>query len=1084
MVEFTPTKPKTGIDFTPTSNIQFTPTVTTEPNALLDKAERAVQLSEDYQIPISAVVHGFDELVADPQMIEKPPQRKYHGTKYKSFWDELQKATAVGELQVGGGMTGTLAHAMDKYIGRNEFFRHVVPQLDNSLGITDKSRIATKDLKRVADKLYAMAGHEEFTPADRGGIKGFVAKSVGQALPFMTASLLSTIATGTPMAAFGVSYAIEGEGAYRDAINRGLSEEEARMEGVIVGTINGVVETFQVGEVLKTAGLSQAAIKQVIKSAKQKALRKVASSSKDLSLAMLKNSINEGIQESIQETVSVVTPTLHGAKIDFPSAIKQIGEAGLGAAVVGPGASTVGGIKGAVKSDVAAPKGEVKYDSSIPGFNTAIDQLLASAKKAKAKSPKIRKEQREELSKRVGKRYGIYKQLRKEGIGAEDAINRSKGALKGELAEYNQVYEPIREELGEVTVDSLMTKIGDDEGLQIFEKDDVKDSLNKLIDGSAMTMREAYLLERYFGGEIGELVKSRIPLGDRMFHNIAEITNIQRTILSSYDQSGILRQALPLGVANPKEYGRMILDYKKAFWSHDSATKLESQYKADPYFAEAKKVGLEMPEWGTNAAIEDRAERFMASGILEGIPGIAESERSFVTALNSLRMTVYSKVVSKLEVNGFDQTVDQKKELAAVINALSGRTKVGGNKNDFQKSLAKWRPILNATLFSPGFTSSRFAPIWQIPKAVKGSIQDRRLRPEMSMQIKSAVGLMSLNAALLMAAKMAFDDDDTDVSMELDLRSTDGGKIKIDDQKIDFTGGYLPAARLLYRMGKGERISQAGEVVDADLDDLLLDFLRTKQNPFVSLIADYWTGEDFLGTPFGAPPKGMVREWLDDNNVPEWLQGAGRELLSRTAPLVAQDVADALVNEGYESGTRAFMLGFHGAGVSTYPLSGFAQAKIMKNEIAQKAHNKKWDELAPSQQMKLRQKNEHIALAEQEARAGKARPKNIDLTAINESADYIGKKIDRHIYDEVKKTGVGIGVSRRLSNGFELNKERYKEYQDTVAEVINKRLKKATRMASYQRHPNRKEKLMSQWIRDAKDEARLRIIRDIEKEKD
>ncbi len=152
--------------------------------------------------------------------------QKAPGRQYKGFWDELGRSLAAGTLKVGSGLAGTLASASES-------------------AIFDKQQI-----EDIAEKLYEMSQSEKLSPGEGGGVKGFVAQAVGRTFPFMVAATAATMATGTPLAAFGVGYAVEGDGAYRDALANGATEEQARMEGFVVGTINGAIEQMQVGGIL------------------------------------------------------------------------------------------------------------------------------------------------------------------------------------------------------------------------------------------------------------------------------------------------------------------------------------------------------------------------------------------------------------------------------------------------------------------------------------------------------------------------------------------------------------------------------------------------------------------------------------------------------------------------------------------------------------------------------------------------------------------------------------------------------------------------------------------------------------------
>jgi hypothetical protein len=166
--------------------------------------------------------------------------------------------------------------------------------------------------------------------------KVFVANAVGETVPFMAASVAATLATGTPLAAFGTSFVIEGENARQDALAEGATEQQADIEAFVVGTINGALEKMQVDEILRFSGVSKGTVKAIVDAAKERSLKNIAKKGGSLTLEVLKNSVTEGLQEALQETTSVFAPALTGREIPKEGKLKRVGMAGLGGAIVGP----------------------------------------------------------------------------------------------------------------------------------------------------------------------------------------------------------------------------------------------------------------------------------------------------------------------------------------------------------------------------------------------------------------------------------------------------------------------------------------------------------------------------------------------------------------------------------------------------------------------------------------------------------------------------------------------------------------------------------------------------------------------------
>lgn len=258
--------------------------------------------------------------------------------KGRGFWGELFNSLKQGSLNVTSGIAGTVqkgAELLDKpglnYIGQKA-------------GQLASMARAGQDLPELAQ-------------GQKGGVGEFTAQAVGQAFPYMAASVASTILTGTPAAAFGTAFAIEGENAYQDAIKAGASEEDANMERLVVGTLNGAIEQLQVDEILKFGKAKP--VKELIKAAKEKAIKKITKAGGKAGVALVKSSIKEGLEEALQETVSALAPAINDRKLQSGKDIaKRVGMAGLGGAVAGGIFSGGGAIINTIQN---TPVGEDGY---------------------------------------------------------------------------------------------------------------------------------------------------------------------------------------------------------------------------------------------------------------------------------------------------------------------------------------------------------------------------------------------------------------------------------------------------------------------------------------------------------------------------------------------------------------------------------------------------------------------------------------------------------------------------------------------------------------------------------------------------
>jgi hypothetical protein len=518
----------------------------------------------------------------------------------------------------------------------------------------------------------------------------------------------------------------------------------------------------------------------------------------------------------------------------------------------------------------------------------------------------------------------------------------------------------------------------------------------------------------------------------------------------------------------PELARQFVENYLRSFASEEFAKRLEADIKNDPYYDEAKQVGLELPEWGlVDADINELAEEFYAARLLQGVPGIRASERSFVNGLNWLRLAAYSRLVEHTEaVRGRELNFDEKRHLAKVINNLSGRTSL-------PRGLRELSPILNAAFFSPRFALSRLAPLWDVPLAAYRGLRSGEVPPELKLEIRALTSMIATNLAVLgLIGAVAGGDDDWDI--EIDPRSADFGKIRYQNFRIDLWAGYVQPARFLYRFATGQKKTQAGEVREVDRWDMFREFVSTKQSPLASLLHDWWTGETMGGRPFGTPEKGGL---LEKAPFPEKLSGALQETWNRLVPLVIQDAVDALVLQGIPEAVTGGLLAFGGAGVQTYEPSGFAEAKNKMNEIAQRELQTNWDNLKPNQQKRLRGTFSEIGDLEREARKKAYPMTKLDLGEQEKVRKRIHDALDPAVQQSLDEFRILTGIQRRILSDFWLNEDRYAAYEKMAVQEINHSVSRLVQSDSWPKMPPQtKEKVLQKMVNTARAKARAKLV--------
>lgn len=251
-------------------------------------------------------------------------------------------------------------------------------------------------------------------------------------------------------------------------------------------------------------------------------------------------------------------------------------------------------------------------------------------------------------------------------------------------------------------------------------------------------------------------------------------------------------------------------------------------------------------------------------------------ERATIAYLNSIRLEKYLQGEQMLRAQGIEYNGNEKqyKAMADVINTFTGRGSLG--------KLELVSKPLAAVFFSPRMWSSSIQQTIALPYfyAAAGvrdtpSIGGGRFKPTVAqkMILMDYMKYVGLTAAILMLVKANEDDDDKEgMKVEMDPRSSDFGKIKFGDTRIDPWGGRIQQVVLISRMmtdsiiTKGEKKTLGSTPFTPTKGGLLLKFAQNKLSPSSAMVAKFlfssWkkdkeTNEmirvDQYGQPIGGP---------------------------------------------------------------------------------------------------------------------------------------------------------------------------------------------------------------------------------------
>lgn len=419
---------------------------------------------------------------------------------------------------------------------------------------------------------------------------------------------------------------------------------------------------------------------------------------------------------------------------------------------------------------------------------------------------------------------------------------------------------------------------------EFFTPANAQEALIRLMADESLPEFEVKLLEKVYGVDFIETVKNT-PAG-----MIQDILGIFKTILASIDHSFPGRQGWIINVANPEIGAKSIKNATAAFWSEKYADALKESVLSRPSFKRATEAGLEITDTGM---VRTMREESYPSRIMDKVPGIKQSERSFTWSANAQRMDAWDKFEKWL---GPDAATKDMEMLADLINMATGR----GDLGKFSRLGAE----LNTVLFSPKLFAARIQlPLKSIPMTL-----NPRLRAIYWRNVGTSIGV-SLTALGMFKAISQIPEMKDKVYVATDLRSSDFGKVIIGDTHIDVTGGNAQLIYLMARVFTGTRMSGGGMEYDTNSWDELMRYLRYKSSPIMGLGYDVLTQKSVSGKKFG------TKDY--------WTEKA----LGSVIPMALQDIGDAYTYSGIGGALAVIPLTVYGIGVNTYETGATTQEK-------------------------------------------------------------------------------------------------------------------------------------------------------------
>jgi len=517
---------------------------------------------------------------------------------------------------------------------------------------------------------------------------------------------------------------------------------------------------------------------------------------------------------------------------------------------------------------------------------TSIRRLKEALQSGKLLQPYKLRMQSLERSRRAGAISGVKDPGMK---GYFQKLGMLRGPLTPEI--------PIETRLTQADLDNLMAGITNST-LMPYSKLRAQTGIMKLFAGQIPTGSESRLLGKVFGEDLPQLIQLHAGLGfthpDDIKKFLYGAINIPKSLMSSLDLSYTLRQAAPFMLT--KEYWNSFAEMWKAFPGKQGNEAFDGAMQSiydDPvydFFQEFDRP-LFIGEFKAGSDLAHREEAF-GSDIAAKIPLMAGMGRMQTAFINKLRFDVAKRMLNDMYKSGYidwaegqegaarDKSRQDVQRMLDFVNNFTGRGNLG--------AAARFGPLLNSAFFSPAFQMSRFHILASPITYLNAPPVVRREAWKSMFAIGSMLGL-----GIALTKAMGGDVED-------DPNSTDWGKGRFGNTRVDFSQGLQPILVAGSRIASGKSVSPdkvdaSGRLIPGKSYDLgktftgptirsiIGNFLINKASPAGGLINVWSQGEQAF------PPGGIGGIQFPGKQQGNMSKAAA---LNMVIPMVVNDMVD------------------------------------------------------------------------------------------------------------------------------------------------------------------------------------------------
>lgn len=721
------------------------------------------------------------------------------------------------------------------------------------------------------------------------------------------------------------------------------------------------------------------------------------------------------------------------------------------------------------------PPGKGPYEPpSQQQLNETNDELLAKLSEVK----RVRKD--EELpaikkmrKKQIARALGIQEAAEVEGVPAADVIRRSKGGYK--VTADTPQYTPIaltNEQWDAYSRQVYNVYVGPE---YKFQQTAAQDALDALKDGRIITDAQAALLVPVMGVEMAEEIASTMEkLGDKYqrFWNLSRDLVLFWKMPFNFDVQ-FTRNAVNFVGRHPVKYVKGTYEALRSFASKDYTNTLIQATRSDPAYAEAEAYGMPFLQMGQLAPLGKLPEQFRGRlpyrmsrvgkkrgkifrKATTGIRMIGKwqlaAERSFVASANYFMLDLWKTRQKQWDTSlalleDTNLSADERERIKEQVDKHKKNYAdvVGNYIKIIQAKSSTGRAIqtaANFVLWSPSMTWSRF----RRPEMMLLKTGSRAYA--MSIEATSVAKIFAVGTLLTLTANY-FRDDDDQVEVELDPRSTNWGRFKEGDTWYDFGGGEIQHYRTIAQFVTESIKTQSGRIVEIPREDLAKNYVEGRETALIGIFHEILTGESLFGQKVWAAPdleqlekegtvtaEAYAEAWRRSGAIPGGQTAflTGRWLTEHLMPASLTAFAEASITDGWPQAVAAGLTEAMAMSAQSYKQRASAELAIMQDELAQAYHKKKWDELTPKEQNAIRDNEpplHDVQISMRKEQQRWAQPQ-FERREEQETENQLFDALSDAVKDELESFGLTAGtVGRRFGPTdapFYLNEPRFEEY--------------------------------------------------------